>query len=583
VSGAAQRPSNGDIAGRLRRIADLLELSGANAFRVRAYRAAAETIAAHEAAVADMPLPSLLALQGVGKDIARAVRDLVEQGEIAQLAALEREVPVGLLDVVRVPGVGPKRAAAVWRALGVTGLDDLEREGRAGRLARLPGFGDTSQAKILAGIERVRARAGRVRLVDAEAVAVPLAASLAAIEGVVRLDVAGSYRRGRETVGGLDLLAQAEDAEPVMAALRDGPGVAAVRVGDARTTRVALRSGLEVGLRVVGADAYGAALLFATGSPAHTLALRSRAEELGLRLTEEGLFEVADDGEPGRPVARAHEEEEVYRALGLAFVPAELREGRGEVAAAAEGALPQLVTLRDVRGDLHLHTTWSDGSADIGEMVAACSARGYDYLAITDHSQALRMTGGLDAAKLARQWEALDAFEAAHDGITILRGLEVDIGRDGRLDLDEAWLARLDIVIASVHSAFDLAPAAQTARVVAALEHPQVNVLAHPTGRVLGRRDPYELDLDEVFAAAAAHGVAVELNAAPQRLDLGDVDLMRAVAAGCSVVIDTDAHGVAGLDDMRYGVITARRAWLTPAQVVNTWPLERVRAFLAKG
>jgi DNA polymerase (family X) len=581
VSRSGGRHGNDDIALRLERLADLLELTGANPFRVRAYRTAAETIAAHDVRVADLPPEGLLALKGVGKDLAQAVRDLVEHGEIPQLAELEREVPLGLLDVKRVPGVGPKRAAAVWQALGVTGLDDLEREGRAGRLAGLPGFGEKSQAKILAGIVRVRAHQGRLRLVDAEVAVVPLIAALEEAPGVVRLDVAGSYRRGRETVGDLDVLAEANDPEPVMAALRGYHGVAEVQGTGPTKTSVVLAGGVQVDLRVVEREAYGAALLYFTGSKAHNVELRSRAAERGLRLSEYGLFEVGDDGEIGRRVAGATEDE-VYRALGLESIPVELREARGEIEAAADGTLPRLLTHEDLRGDLHLHTTWSDGLGSVAEMVAACEARGYAYMAITDHSQALRMTGGLDAAKLARQWEALDAFAAEHDGITILRGLEVDIRKDGTLDLDDEWLARLDLVIVSVHSFFDLSPAAQTARIVAALEHPEVNVLAHPTGRVLARRDGYDLDLDEVFAAAAAHRVAVELNASPSRLDLGDVPLMRALAAGCQVAVNTDAHAVAGLDDMRFGVVTARRAWATPEHVVNAWPLDRLQAFLAK-
>jgi DNA polymerase (family X) len=573
--------SNADIAERLERLADLLELTGANPFRVRAYRTAAESILAHDVRVADLPPEELLAIKGIGKDLAQAVRDLVERGEIPQLRELEHEVPSGLLDVKRVPGVGPKRAAALWKALGVTGLDDLEREGVAGRLADLPGFGAKSQAKILAGIARVRAHQGRLRLVDAEAVVAPLVTALAGTRGVTRVDVAGSYRRGRETVGDVDVLAETDDPAPVMAALRDYPSVAEVQGTGPAKTSVVLAGGLQVDLRVVERESYGAALLYFTGSKAHNVELRGRAAERGLRLSEYGLFEVDDAGEAGRRVAGATEEE-VYRALGLAEVPVELREARGEVAAAAAGSLPRLLTPGDLLGDLHLHTTWSDGAAGIGEMVTGCSARGYAYMAITDHSQALRMTGGLDAAKLARQWEALDAFEAEHDGIAILRGLEVDVLRDGRLDLDEEWLSRLDIVIASVHSFFDLERAAQTERVIAAVTHPAVNVLAHPTGRILARRDGYDIDLDEVFAAAAEGGVAVELNAAPQRLDLGDLALMRAVAAGCRIAVNTDAHALAGLDDMRFGVVTARRAWLTPDDVINAWPLERLRAFLAK-
>ncbi|MBA2667576.1 MAG: DNA polymerase/3'-5' exonuclease PolX [Trueperaceae bacterium] len=581
MTGPGASYTNVEIADRLERLADLLELQEANPFRVRAYRSAAEVIAAHDVSVAELDDEGLTAMKGIGKDLARAVRDLVEAGEIPQLTALEREVPIGLLDVKRVPGVGPKRAITLWKSLGVTGLDDLEREARAGRVAALAGFGEKTQTKVLRGVEQVRAHRGRLRSVDAEVLVAPLVAHLADAAGVERVEVAGSLRRGRETIGDVDVVAQSDDPEPVMAALRTYRGVRDV-VGSGRAkTSVTLEGGQQVDLRVVDRAAYGAALLYFTGSKSHNVELRSRAAARGMRLSEYGLFDLDDDGEPGVRRAGASEEE-IYRALELDFVPVELREGRGEVAAAADGTLPRLLQLEDLRGDLHLHTTWSDGADDVATMVAACEARGYAYMAITDHSQALRMTGGLDAEKLARQWGALDDFEREHDGVTILRGLEVDIRKDGTLDLDDDSLERLDIVVASIHSHLELGRDAQTQRVIRALEHPQVNVLAHPTGRILGVRDPYAIDLDAVFAAAASRGVAIELNAAPQRLDVGDVDLMRAVTAGCTIVVDTDAHSVRGLEHMRFGVTTARRAWLGPEHVLNAWPLARVRAFLAK-
>jgi DNA polymerase (family 10) len=353
---------------------------------------------------------------------------------------------------------------------------------------------------------------------------------------------------------------------------------------------VRLEGDLQVDLRVVPGPSFGAAWQYFTGSKAHNVALRQRAVDRGLRLSEYGLFRGGEGEHPERGERLAGADEDgVYRALGLAWVPPELREDRGEIAAAADGRLPRLLELGDLRGDLHMHSNWSDGTADIRAMRAACAERGYAYMAITDHSQALRMTGGLDPAKLGRQWAELDeiaAEDAGHpDGDArpaLLRGLEVDILKDGTLDLDDDWLARLDLVIVSVHSHLDLPQAQQTERVVRALQHPEVNVLAHPTGRLIGSREGMALDLDAVFEAAAAHGVALECNASPYRLDLGDVELMRAVAAGCRVVVDTDAHSVAGLEDMRYGVATARRAWLGREHVVNAWTLARLRSFLAK-
>lgn len=589
VSG--RRFSNAAVAVRLTRLADLLEIEGANAFRVRAYRAAAETIEAHPEAIAAMVArgADLTALKGVGKDLAAAITALLEAGEIPALREVAERVPVGLLDVVRVPGVGPKRAAALWRELGVTSLDDLDRAARDGRVAALAGFGEKTQAKVLAGVAQVRRHGGRVRLGDAEAALAPLLAGVRAAPGVERVEVAGSLRRGRATVGDVDLLAVAERPGAAMAVLREHPDVAEVLGSGDTKTSVRLEGDLQVDLRVVPAASFGAAWQYFTGSKAHNVALRQRAVDRGLRLSEYGLFRGGEGEHPERGERLAGAEEDgVYRALGLAWIPPELREDRGEIAAAAEGRLPRLLELGDLRGDLHMHSTWSDGTAAIRAMRAACAERGYAYLAITDHSQALRMTGGLDPEKLARQWAELDEIAAEDAGRpddarpALLRGLEVDILKDGRLDLDDDWLARLDVVIVSVHSHLDLPEAQQTQRVVRALQHPEVNVLAHPTGRLLGSREGMALDLDAVFEAAAAHGVAVECNASPYRLDLGDVELMRAIAAGCRVVIDTDAHAVAGLDDMRYGVATARRAWLGREHVVNAWPLERLRAFLAK-
>ncbi len=584
---SARRFSNGTIAGRLERLADLLELSGANPFRVRAYRAAAGTVEAHPEPLADMHerQEDLTQLKGVGKDLAAAIGDLLSTGEIPAYAELAKEVPLGLLDVVAVPGVGPKRAQTLWRELGVTGLDELEQAAKDGKVAGLAGFGEKTQAKALAGIAQVRRHQGRMRRSDAEARIAPLLAALGGMAQVKRLEVAGSMRRGRATVGDVDLLAVADDAEPVMAALRDHPDVAEVLGSGESKTSVRLEGDLQLDLRVLPAASFGAAWQYFTGSKAHNVALRQRAVQQGLRLSEHGLFRggEGDDPERGERVAGS-EEAEVYAALGLAWVPPELREDRGEIEAAAEGRLPRLLELDDMRGDLHMHSDWSDGRGTLAQMHAACAQRGYAYHAITDHSQALRLTGGLDAEKLARQWEELDRFTAtlADDAPALLRGLEVDILKDGSLDLDDAWLDRLDIVIVSVHSFFDLPETQQTARVIKAIQHPQVNILAHPTGRLLGEREGYEIDLDQVFAAAAANGVAVECNASPYRLDLGDLELMRAVKAGCRVVINTDAHVLAGLDDMRYGVLTARRAWLGPDQVINTWPLERLRAFLEK-
>ena len=595
--------SNAVVAARLERLADLLELSGANPFRGRAYRTAAATVDAHPERLGELVARGapLTDLKGVGKDIAAAITALFATGAIPAFDDLAREVPLGLLDVVQVPGVGPKRATTLWKELGVTHLDDLERVAAEGKVAALAGFGAKTQAKVLAGVAQVRRRAGRRRLGDVDAWLRPLLEALRAVPGVRRVEVAGSVRRGRATIGDVDLLAVADDAEVLMAALREHPDVAEVLGSGATKTSVRLEGDLQVDLRVVPEPSFGAAWQYFTGSKAHNVALRQRAIDRGLRLNEYGVFRSTEEGagegggvgadegaDPRRGERVAGSDEaEVYAALGLAWVPPELREDRGEVEQAAADRLPRLLTLDDLKGDLHLHSTWSDGTGEARAMRAACAGRGYAYHALTDHSQALKMTGGLDATKLARQWAELDAIaaedaEAGAPMPSLLRGLEVDILRDGALDLDEEWLARLDLVIVSVHGHFELPQAEQTARIVKALQHPQANVLAHPTGRLLAVRDGYDVDLDAVFEAAAEHGVAIECNASPYRLDLGDVELARAVAAGCTVVVNSDAHSVAGLDVMPYGVTTARRAGLGPEHVLNAWSEARVRAFLAK-
>ncbi len=576
--------NNVDLARRFEQLASLSEINEENPFRVRAYRNLARTLLELEEQVADLVErgADLTEISGVGKDLAGKLDALVRTGELEQLSALLHTVPAGLLHVVNIQGVGPKKAARLWRELNVTSVDDLERAAGDGKVAQLAGFGAKSQEKILRGIETFRRHAGRTNLNAADAAIAPLVALLRGVPGMRTLEVAGSYRRRRETIGDVDLLAVADDAEAAGAALAGFGGVAEVLGRGPTKTSVRLSTDLQVDLRVVGEGSFGAALMYFTGSKEHNVALRQRATERGLRLNEYGLYATDGAGEVGERVAGASEDE-VYAALGLDPIAPELREARGEIAAAAEHRLPRLLSEGDIRGDLHTHSTWSDGKDSWQEMRRACAERGYAYLALTDHSQALRMTGGLDGAKLERQWRELDDASLSSDGgPALLRGLEVDILKDGTLDLDDDWLERLDIVIVSVHSHFGLSRAEQTARVVRAVSHPQVNVLGHPTGRLLGERDPYDLDLDAVFEACAANRVAVEHNASPERLDLKDSDLIAARRHGLEIAVDTDAHAVRHLANLRFGVSQARRAWLTDEHVINTWPLERLRDFLAK-
>ncbi|MDZ7708432.1 MAG: DNA polymerase/3'-5' exonuclease PolX [Trueperaceae bacterium] len=571
--------SNARIAADLDEIADLLELQDANPFRVRAYRNAARTVRD-----ADGPVRTrveagedLRELPGIGKDIAAQIVRKVRGAEMDALAELRAAVPRGLLDVVRVPGVGPKKARALWSELGVESLDALEAAAKEGRIEALKGFGAKTQERIVQGVASVRRFAERRRRADAEAALVPLLAWLREDDAVQRLEVAGSFRRGRDTVGDVDLLVVTDDPTAVMARFRDYEETETVLGSGEDKTSLVLADGLQVDLRAVSAAAFGAALLYFTGSKAHNVRLRRRANERDATLNEYGLW-TADGGER---IAGA-DEEEVYEALGLPWIPPELREDRGEIEAAEERRLPRLIRADDVVADLHTHSDWSDGSATLREMQEAAAARGLAVLAVTDHSPALKMTGGLDRDKLLRQWEALDELDGAVPGLTVLRGMEVDILADGTLDMDDDLLARMDVVVVSVHGRFELDEARQTERVVTALAHPSVNVLGHPTGRLLGQRDGFAIDLDAVIAAAREHDVALEINAHPARLDLDDRWARVAAKAGVPIAINTDAHAPAELGLLPHGVLQARRAWLEPRQVINTWPLPRLRRFLSK-
>lgn len=583
--------TNAELARHLDLFADLQELAGENRFRIRAYRTAAANILELSDQVESLIAggADLEEIPGVGKDIAEKLEVMVRTGELPQLTELSQKIPLGLTEVMRVKGIGPKLASAAWTELGVDSVDALEKAAQEGRLSELPGFGPKRQASILKSIEAHRRNVERARLGEIDPIVRPLVESLRQVPGAERVEVAGSYRRRRETVGDIDLLAIADSdkaAAAISQAFTTYPDVDEVLgSGDTRSS-VRLKNGLEVDLRVMEAESFGAALLYFTGSKSHNVELRQLALDKGWHLTEYGLFEgTGEEGESplssGKRLA-SKTEEDIYAKLGLPYIEPEMREGRGEIKAAQEGELPVLVELADIRGDLHMHSTWSDGRASIEDMMRACMERGYEYMALTDHSKALAMTGGLDEEKLARQWEELDEITAANPGITLLRGLEVDILKDGTLDLSDEWLEKLDIVLVSVHSHFSLPIEEQTARMVKAVSHPQVNILCHPTGRILGAREGYAVDLAEVFEACRKNQVAVELNASYQRLDLSDVNLIAARKRGLMVSIGTDAHNEKELAGMELGVQQARRAWLSKEQVLNARELAEVRKFLAK-
>jgi DNA polymerase (family X) len=578
---------NGEIARVLEDVGMLLQIKGANPFRVRAYENAARAVEDHAVPLRTMVADGadLTALPGIGKDMARYITELVTTGRLSVLDELTAEIPRTLLDLVRLPGVGPKRARKLWESLGITTLEALEAAARAGHVQELEGFGPKTQQRILEGIAKLRERGDRMRLVDADERIAPLLAHLRGHATIGRLEVAGSLRRRQETIGDIDILATAADPPAAMHHFTTYPGVTEVTMsGDTRGS-ILLGSGLQVDFRIVPEESWGAALQYFTGSKAHSVKLRKRAVSMGLSISEYGVVEEPGDGSEGRKGSEGRRvggetEESVYAAVGLPWIPPELREDRGEIELAEANALPSLVTLADVRGDLQMHSTWSDGKESTAEMVDACAAKGYAYLAITDHSKNLAMTGGLDAARLREQWAEMDAVMADRPNIRLLRSLEIDILRDGSLDLEDEMIERLDVVLVSVHMLLDLPAAAQTRRILRAIEHPRVHILAHPTGRILDRRDPFAFDLDQVLHAAREHGVAVELNAHPHRLDLKDTHLIRARELEIPVVINTDAHHRRDLDFMHYGVEQARRAGLEPRHVLNTRPLPELLRFL---
>jgi len=585
--GGGGGPDNAEIARILEEAADLLEVRGANPFRVRAYRNAARTVADSPRTVSKLVEEgaNLADLPSIGGDLAAQIEAFVRTRRLPALEEVCAEVPRSIGDVMRIPGIGPKKARALWKELGVVDVDSLEEAARGGRVAGLAGFGAKTQEKILSGIEAWRRHVSRFRLVDADRVVRAFVEHLEGAPGIERVVAAGSYRRRRETVGDLDLLAVAEEAGPVMERFVGFGRVARVDAAGETKGSVVLESGLQVDLRIVPRESYGAALCYFTGSKAHNVKLRGRAIARGLRVSEYGVFRAGKEGAragdevTGERIAGG-EEEEVYDALGLPWIAPELREDRGEIEAAEAGTLPELIRLEDVRGDLQMHSTWSDGRNSIEEMLEACEACGYEYFALTDHSGSLAVTGGLDEVRLREQWTEIDEIRAKRRGIRILRSLEVDILEDGSLDLSDAMLEGLDLVVVSVHSRFGLPAAKQTERILRAIRHPAVDILAHPTGRLINEREPYVFDLDEVLRCAADHGVAVELNANPSRLDLKDTDLMRACELGVKIVISTDAHRARDLSHMEYGIEQARRAWLGPEQVLNTLPLPEFLAHL---
>ena len=566
------------IARVLAEIGDLLEIKNANPFKIRAYRNAAEAIAHHPGRVADLPAAERLAIPGIGKDLAAKIGELVETRAIKYHQELLEEFPPTILDLLHLQGVGPKTVALLYHHLGIRTLQELETAAREGQLRQLKGMGSKKEALILRAIdERVRV-AGRRLIAEAYDTAASLVGTLRETAPGATIAMVGSLRRGCETCGDLDILAAGAPGT-IMDAFTDYRLVERVLAHGDTKSSVLLWGGFQTDLRLVPADSAGAAFQYFTGSKGHNIALRDRAIGLGMKLNEYGLYRV--DG--GQLVA-GETEGGVYEALGLAFVPPELRENRGEIAAAEAGRLPQLVQLQDIQGDVHMHTTASDGRADAWTMARAARDAGLRYIAITDHSRSLAMANGLDEHRALEQARELRALSARDDldGLVVLAGIECDILPDGQLDLAPDCLAELDLVIASLHSALNLAESAMTDRLLRAMECPWVDVIAHPTGRMILRREPARLALDRVFAAAAAHGVALEINGQPDRLDLDDVLARRARDAGVKLMVDSDAHSPTALGNLRWALTVARRAWLEPGDVLNTQPVDSFRASLRR-
>jgi DNA polymerase (family 10) len=579
---------NTEMARLLEQFGDLLEISGGNPYRVRAYRTAARTVRTQ-----NVPLERLIeeheditALPGIGEDMAAHIEEICRTGSMEQLDQLAEETPRSLTELLRLPGLGPKRTGQLWEELDIETVDQLENAARSGQVADLEGFGEKTQQSILEGIQDYRAYQERFLLGEADQLIRPLMSYLAQSEDIERIEVAGSYRRRKETVGDIDVLAIARDGEAVMTYFTDFERVEeVVQSGETRGT-VRLEDGLQVDLRIMPPRSFGAALVYFTGSKAHNIHLRRRGLDRGQRISEYGVFrtegEAAEEDPWSGDLVAGREEPEVYEAVDLPWIPPVLREDRGEIEAAEKGKLPDLLELEDLQGDLQMHSDWSDGNSPIQEMLAACADRGYEYMAITDHTSALAMTGGLDAEALRAQWREMEKVASRQGGIHLLRGLEVDILRDGSLDMEDELLEELDVVVLAVHSYFDLEPREQTERLLRAVDHPCANILAHPTGRKINRRGPMDYDREEVFARALENQVALEINAQPNRLDLDDGHARLARDMGLRLVINTDAHRPQELALIGYGVDQARRAWLEPSSVLNALPLERLKRALAK-
>ncbi|MCP2260666.1 DNA polymerase (family 10) [Streptoalloteichus tenebrarius] len=568
---------NEEVEALLQEYADLISITGGDAFKARAYEKAARAVGGYHEDVSRLDPKALREIPHVGRSIADKVEEYLRTGHVAAVDELRARIPAGVREMTAIPGLGPRRAMMLFRERGISSVEELVEAVTAGRLRDLRGFGEKTEENILHGVAVMRQAGGRVLLNVAMDLAEEVVAELSAVTGCARCAYAGSLRRYRETIGDIDVLSAADDPGPLMDAFVNLSYVDEVIARGDKKTSVRTTKGLQVDLRVVPMGAWGAALQYFTGSKAHNIRLREMAVRAGLKLSEYGLFDV----ETGDLVV-SETEEEVYERLGLPWIPPPLREDRGEVEAALRGELPDLIEEGDLRGDLHTHTDLTDGVSSLDEMVAAAARLGHSYYAVTDHAPNLFMQRMSDDKMLAQR-EAVRALDGRHHRMRLLHGTELNIDPDGGVDWPPEFLDGFDLCVASVHSHFNQGSAEMTRRLVRACENPHVTIIGHPTGRLLGRRPAVDVDLDELFRACARTGTALEINSFPDRLDLSDENILRARRHGVRFAVDSDAHSVVHLPHLRFGVGTARRGWLTADEVINTWPLRRLRSFLRKG
>ncbi len=566
---------NRKIAKMFNEIADLLDIDGDNPFKVRAYRNAARTILGYPRQMADLVEEGfdLTSLRGIGKELAKKITEIVQTGKLAYLEKLKKTHPSQLEELLKIPGLGPKRVRLLHELLHINSLADLEKALKAGKLEKVPGFGKKLIAKIENGIQTRRYEAHRFKLSEALPVAEWIVKILKKTKGAVHVAIAGSLRRKKETVHDIDLVAACEETSDTMVYFLNLPKIQKIVMKGTTRSTILLENGMSVDLRVVGIENFGATLHHFTGSKAHNITLRKMAVEKGMKINEYGIWQ-------GNKRIGGEREQDIYDAFGMQYIEPEMRENRGEIALAQKHSLPNLIVQTDIKGDLHMHTTYSDGLASIEEMAQQAKRLGYEYIAITDHTEHLKVAHGMDEKRIRTQLEEIDTLNEKLDGITILKSAEVDILEDGSLDMPQSMLKALDLAVCSVHTKFNLSREKQTKRILKAMENPHFSILAHPTGRLIGLREPYAIDMEAVMQNAKERGCILELNAQPDRLDLNDIHCKMAKEMGVRIAVSTDAHSLKDLELMRYGIWQARRGWLEKEDVVNTLSLSALQTLL---